>query len=64
MSYINKLCKAADKKKEKKHKQVQQEKKICKRFKKGEDGYCVNYTGAKPCIMSCVSQCKANKGKR
>lgn len=36
-------------------------KKYCKGFKKGKDGYCKNYTGAKPFNMSCYSQCKKRK---
>lgn len=58
MSYINKLCRDADRKMEQKRKQVMQGKKYCKGFVLGQDGYCVNYTGAKPAYMSCSVQCK------
>lgn len=57
MSYINKLCRDADRKMEKERKQAKQ-KKYCKRYAKGEDGYCINYTGARPCVMTCSVQCK------
>lgn len=61
MNYINKLCKAADRKIEQKRKQSMQGKKYCKNFIKGQDGYCINYTGARPCVMTCSVQCKVKQ---
>lgn len=59
MEYINKLCKATENKMEQERKQSMQEKQYCQGFVLGQDGYCVNYTGIRPCVMTCSVQCKA-----
>lgn len=55
--YLYKVCTATEDKVEVKA-YVDQGKKYCDTFVKSEDGYCINYTGPKPCVMTCSVQCK------
>lgn len=38
-------------------------KKHCKNFNKGQDDFCINYTGCKRKISSCYNNCKLYKNK-
>jgi hypothetical protein len=61
MDYINKTCDAAYRNKKAQVKdKAEYEKKICPQFEKAVDGYCKNYIGIRPFIMSCISQCCSN----
>lgn len=41
-----------------------EDKRFCKSFSKGEDNFCVNYTGSKRDICSCCYNCKIYKPKK
>lgn len=61
MNYWDKIFKACSDTKI--NKVSKKEKKHCKGFKKGKDGFCKYYTGCKPFTESCYNQC-SYRGER